>query len=96
MKAAGVARKQNRERLALTARLDKKLSDAATECMKKMVTSDIVRVRSLWKDWSWIKGTQGHVGKETPFLRHLCLKTTILPTQARDKHRETSPELAFP
>jgi hypothetical protein len=71
MKAAGVARKQNRERLALTARLDKKLSDAATECMKKMVTSDIVRVRSLWKDWSWIKGTQGHVGKETPFLRHL-------------------------
>ena len=58
MKAAGVARKQNRERLALTARLDKKLSDAATECMKKMVTSDIVRVRSLWKDWSWIKGTQ--------------------------------------
>jgi hypothetical protein len=29
-------------------------------------------------------------GKETPFLRHLCIKTNILPRQARDKHRENS------
>jgi hypothetical protein len=35
-------------------------------------------------------------GKETPGLRHLCIKYIILPRQARDKHRETSKRVAFP
>ena len=30
------------------------------------------------------------IGKETPLLRHLYIECTILPRQARDKHREAS------
>jgi hypothetical protein len=29
------------------------------------------------------------------FLRHLCIKTMILPRQARDKHREDSKKERF-
>jgi hypothetical protein len=61
MKAVGAARKNNRKRLALSARLDKKLRDAATDCMTKMLTSEIVRQKSPWQGWGWIKGTHGHV-----------------------------------
>jgi hypothetical protein len=36
-------------------------------------------------------GFQTAVGCEKRhFLRHLCIKTNILPRQARDKHRENS------
>jgi hypothetical protein len=61
MAAVGSARKSNRERLALSAKLDKKLREAATDCMTKMLTSEITRVKSPWKNWGWIKGIQGHV-----------------------------------
>lgn len=58
MKLVGSARESNRKRLALSAQLDKKARAAAKDCMTKMLTSDIVRQRSPWKDWSWIKGTR--------------------------------------
>ena len=31
-----------------------------------------------------------HEVRKSHFLRHLCIKTIILPRQARDKHRENS------
>jgi hypothetical protein len=61
MKTVGSARKSNRERLKLSALLDKKLHDAATDCMTKMLTSDVKRQACPWKNWGWIKGTKGHV-----------------------------------
>lgn len=61
MKAVGSVRKSNQERLKLSAQIDKKLRDAATECMTKMLTSEVKRQKSLWKNWGWIKGTKGHV-----------------------------------
>ena len=57
MKAVGSARKENRERLKLTKLLDRKLHDAATDCMSKMVASKITRQKQRWKDWSWIVGS---------------------------------------
>jgi hypothetical protein len=35
-------------------------------------------------------------GKETPLLRHFCIKCIILPRQARDKHRENSKKSGAP
>eukprot|EP01046_Picozoa_sp_COSAG06_P052805 COSAG06_NODE_8964_length_2022_cov_449.856994_3_plen_144_part_00 len=32
---------------------------------------------------------------KTAFLSHLCIKTIILPRQARDKHRETPKKMPF-
>jgi hypothetical protein len=34
-------------------------------------------------------------GAKTAFLRHLYIKTNILPRQARDKHRENSKKMPF-
>jgi hypothetical protein len=31
-----------------------------------------------------------HILRKPAFLSHLCIKTIILPRQARDKHRENS------
>lgn len=58
MKLVGSARESNRKRLALSAQLDEKARTAAKDCMTKMLTSDIVRQQSRWKNWSWIKGTR--------------------------------------
>jgi len=33
--------------------------------------------------------------RETVFLSHLCIKTIILPRQARDKHRESTQNRPF-
>lgn len=61
MKAVGSARKSNKQRLALSKRLDKKTRAAATECMVKMLTGEVVRQKCPWKNWGWIKSTKGDV-----------------------------------
>jgi hypothetical protein len=38
----------------------------------------------------------GRAGEKTVFLSHVYIKMMILPTQARDKHRENSKKDRFP
>jgi hypothetical protein len=37
-----------------------------------------------------------HAGEKTVFLSHLCIKTMILPRQARDKHKGKLKKSPFP
>ena len=44
----------------------------------------------------WASAWDRYAGRELYILRHLFIKTIILPRQARDKHRENSQKRAFP
>jgi hypothetical protein len=53
------------------------------------------RYRPCRQPYSYTQRKRRHRARKRHFLRHLYIKTNILPRQARDKHRENSKTMPF-